>query len=133
MFHPLDQYISGRECSGVQYRDVSLPLPVAALTAVFAPIHFSSSEATASSSPSRSPLPAPHRFPQACPCQPSAAQQLNYRLADKAPASNRHRIYPGFLASLLAFRRQLGVLEVFPLVGCCHTLFPGNGKLNHVD
>lgn len=84
-------------CAG----DVSLPLPAAALTRVFVPIPFPSSEATASSLPSRPPLPAPS--PLSTGLSPSS-QQLNYRLVDKAPASDLHRIYSGLPVSLLALR-----------------------------
>lgn len=42
-------------------------------------------------------------------------EPLDYNFANKAPAS------------------QLRVLELFPFVGCCHALFPGDAKLYEED
>lgn len=99
----------------VGHGDISPPLPANALNGVLVPIHFPSSEATASSSPSRPLLP------------------ILSPLSASLTPSTQQDIYPRSPASLLALCRQLRVLNVFPLVGCCHALIPKDGEFGHVN
>ncbi len=113
--------------------DIS-PVPLAAaFTGMLTPGYYLYSRATARSSLSLPFLLAPSQLSANVSLLFWHHEPLNCCFAREAPASDFHRVNSGFLACLLALHCQLGLLEMFPLMGCCHAFLQRDGKSNEED